>query len=68
MAEFIPGYEASVWYGIGAPKDTPPAIIEKLNIEIDATLADATMKARFAKLACATASEANVTSLAAAFS
>ena len=52
MAEFVPGYEASVWYGIGAPKKTPTDIIEKLNIEIDAALADPTMKARFAELAC----------------
>ena len=52
VAEFVPGYEASVWYGIGAPKKTPTEIIEKLNIEIDAALADPTMKARFAELAC----------------
>jgi tripartite-type tricarboxylate transporter receptor subunit TctC len=52
MAEFVPGYDASVWYGVGAPKKTPTAIIEKLNMEIDAALADATMKARFAALAC----------------
>src|SRR5437588_10042140 len=52
VAEFIPGYEASVWYGIGAPKNTPTEIIEKLNMEIDAALADPTMRARFAELAC----------------
>ena len=52
VAEFVPGYEASVWYGIGAPKNTPTEIIEKLNMEIDAALADPTMRARFAELAC----------------
>lgn len=52
MAETVPGYEASVWYGVGAPKNTPAEIIEKLNTEIDAVLADAAMKARFAELAC----------------
>jgi len=52
VGEFVPGYEASVWYGIGAPKNTPTEIIEKLNMEIDAALADPTMRARFAELAC----------------
>ena len=40
VAEFVPGYEASAWYGIGAPKDTPAEIIDKLNKEINAVLAD----------------------------
>ena len=40
MAEFLPGYEASGWYGIAAPKDTPAEIVEKLNKEINAGLAD----------------------------
>ena len=52
VAESLPGYEATVWYGMGAPKNTPAEIIEKLNMEIAATLADDTMKARFAELAC----------------
>ena len=52
VAESLPGYEATVWYGIGAPKNTPAEIIEKLNMEIAAILADDTMKARFAELAC----------------
>ena len=50
MGEFVPGYEASGWYGIGAPKATPAEIIEKLNKEINAALADPTMKARLADL------------------
>jgi tripartite-type tricarboxylate transporter receptor subunit TctC len=50
VAEFVPGYEASGWVGIGAPKNTPLAIIEKLNREIDAGLADPKMKARLADL------------------
>jgi tripartite-type tricarboxylate transporter receptor subunit TctC len=50
LAEFIPGFEASQWVGLVAPKDTPPAIIEKLNGEINAALGDPTVKARFADL------------------
>src|SRR5262249_56159332 len=40
FAEFVPGYEASFWYGVGAPKATPAKIVEKLNKEINAALAD----------------------------
>jgi tripartite-type tricarboxylate transporter receptor subunit TctC len=50
LAEFIPGFEASQWVGLVAPKDTPPAIIEKLNAEINAGIGDAKLKARFAEL------------------
>ena len=50
MAEFVPGYEASGWYGIGAPKKTPTDIIDRLNKEINAALADPKMKARLADL------------------
>jgi tripartite-type tricarboxylate transporter receptor subunit TctC len=50
VAEFVPGYEASYWTGIGAPKATPAAIVEKLNKEINAGLADPNMKARVADL------------------
>jgi tripartite-type tricarboxylate transporter receptor subunit TctC len=50
VAEFVPGYEASNWYGVGAPKATPAQIIDKLNKEISAGLADPNMKARFADL------------------
>ena len=52
VAEFLPGYEGSVWYGVGAPKNIPSDVIEKLNMEINAALADASLKARFAELAC----------------
>jgi tripartite-type tricarboxylate transporter receptor subunit TctC len=48
--EFVPGYESSQWYGIGAPKNTPTEIIDKLNMEINAALADAKIKARLADL------------------
>ena len=47
---FVPGYEASAWFGIGAPKNTPAEIIDKLNKEINAGLADPKMKARLADL------------------
>jgi len=50
VAEFVPGYEASNWAGIGAPKSTPAEIVEKLNREINAGLADPRMKARLADL------------------
>jgi tripartite-type tricarboxylate transporter receptor subunit TctC len=50
MSEFVKGYEASQWYGIGAPKGTPPEIIAKLNTEINAGLTDPKMKARFTDL------------------
>jgi tripartite-type tricarboxylate transporter receptor subunit TctC len=45
LPEFVPGYEASQWYGIGAPKDTPAAVIDKLNKEINAVAADPIIKA-----------------------
>jgi tripartite-type tricarboxylate transporter receptor subunit TctC len=47
---FVPGYEASAYFGIGAPRNTPPEIIDKLNKEINAGLADPKMKARLADL------------------
>jgi tripartite-type tricarboxylate transporter receptor subunit TctC len=50
LAEFVPGYDVSGWYGIGAPKDTPAAIVDKLNTEINAGLADPKLKARLADL------------------
>jgi len=50
VAESVPGYEASFWSGIGAPKNTPAEIVDKLNKEINAGLADPKMKARFADL------------------
>ncbi len=48
--EFVPGYEATVWDGIGAPKNTPAGIVDKLNRQINAALADPAMKTRFASL------------------
>ena len=53
VAEFVPGYEASFWTGIGAPKNTPPEIVDKLNKEINAALADPKMKARLTELGVA---------------
>jgi tripartite-type tricarboxylate transporter receptor subunit TctC len=53
MSDYLPGYEASQWYGIGAPKNTPAQIIDRLNKEINAALADSKMKARFADLGAA---------------
>jgi len=50
MAKFLPGYEASGWYGIGAPKNTPADIIDKLNKEINAAITDPQMKARIAEM------------------
>jgi len=50
VAEFVPGYEASGWFGIGAPKDTTAEIIGKLNREINAGLAEARIKTRLADL------------------
>ena len=47
IGEFVPGYEASSWYGVGAPSGTPAAIIAKLEREIDAVLSDEKMKTRF---------------------
>jgi tripartite-type tricarboxylate transporter receptor subunit TctC len=50
VGEFVPGYEATAWFGIGAPKDTPADIVAKLNGEINAGLADAKVKERLADL------------------
>ena len=50
LSDFIPGFEASQWVGLVAPKDTPPAIIERLNAEINAALRNSAIKARFADL------------------
>ena len=48
--EFVPGYKASAWYGIGAPRGTPTEIIDRLNSAINACLADPTLKARLAEV------------------
>jgi tripartite-type tricarboxylate transporter receptor subunit TctC len=50
VGEFVPGYEASTWNGIGAPKATPAEIVEKLNVEINASLVDPKLQARLADL------------------
>ena len=50
IAEFVPGYEASAWFGLGAPRNTPAAVIERLNEEINACLADPALNARLADL------------------
>jgi tripartite-type tricarboxylate transporter receptor subunit TctC len=50
VADFVPGYEASQWYGIGAPRGTPAEIVDKLNNEINAAIADPRMKERLAAI------------------
>ena len=50
IGDSVPGYEASVWIGVGAPKDTPSAIIDRLNREINAGLANPRIKAQYAEL------------------
>ena len=50
VAEFLPGYEGAIWYGLGTPKATPAEIVDKLNQEINAGLADPKIKARLADL------------------
>ena len=51
VAEFVSGYEASAWHGIGAPRGTPADIVDRLNREINAALADPKMTARLADVA-----------------
>src|SRR5262244_606168 len=50
LSETLPGYEASSWYGIGAPKNTPAETIKRLNTQVNASLADANFQARLANL------------------
>jgi tripartite-type tricarboxylate transporter receptor subunit TctC len=50
VSDFVPGYEASAWYGIGAPRNAPAEVVDKLNKEINAALADTKMNARLADL------------------
>ena len=52
VGDFVPDYEASAWSGIGAPKNTPAQIIDKLNIEINTAIADPKMKAQFSDIGC----------------
>jgi tripartite-type tricarboxylate transporter receptor subunit TctC len=53
VGEFLPGFEASNWFGVAAPKSTPPEIIDKLNSEINAVLAESDIRARLADLGAA---------------
>jgi tripartite-type tricarboxylate transporter receptor subunit TctC len=50
VSEFVPGYEVSSWFGIGVPRNTPAEIVGKLNMEINAGLADPTIKPRIAEM------------------
>ena len=50
VADYLPGYEASAWYGFGAPRGTPPDIIEKLNKTVNDILANPAVKAKFADM------------------
>ena len=50
VGELVPGYEASAWYGIGAPKGTPVEIVDRLNTAMNESLADPKLKARLADL------------------
>jgi tripartite-type tricarboxylate transporter receptor subunit TctC len=50
LADFVPGFEASAWFGVGAPRNTPTEIVDKLNKEINAGLVDPKIKALFAEL------------------
>jgi tripartite-type tricarboxylate transporter receptor subunit TctC len=50
VSNFVPGFEASAWYGVGMPKDAPAEIVDKLNKEINAALRDSRMKARLADM------------------
>ncbi len=52
MAEFLPGYEANGWYGLVAPKGTPPNVVATLNKQVNAALADPAMRKRFTDLGC----------------
>jgi tripartite-type tricarboxylate transporter receptor subunit TctC len=53
VAEFLPGFQASNWFGVAAPRNTPPEIVDKLNKEINVTLAEPELKARLADLGAA---------------
>jgi tripartite-type tricarboxylate transporter receptor subunit TctC len=50
VSEFVPGYEVSSWFGIGLPRNTPTEIVDKLNMAINAGLADPKMKSRIAEM------------------
>jgi tripartite-type tricarboxylate transporter receptor subunit TctC len=50
VGDFLPGFEADPWYGVGAPKNTPTEVVDRLNKEINTILADQKIKAQFAEL------------------
>src|SRR5262249_38320101 len=50
VGDFVPGYEASQWYGIAAPKNTPVEVVDKLNREMNAALSDPKMSAKLAEI------------------
>jgi tripartite-type tricarboxylate transporter receptor subunit TctC len=50
VADFLPGYEASAWYGVGAPRGTPDEIVERLNRELNVALANPATQARIAEV------------------
>jgi tripartite-type tricarboxylate transporter receptor subunit TctC len=50
LSEFLPGYETSIWYGVGVPRSTPTEIVDRLNKEINLALTDPAIKSRFANL------------------
>ena len=50
IGDFVPGYEVNIWTGVGAPRATPKEVVEKLNSEINAGLADRKIRARLAEL------------------
>jgi tripartite-type tricarboxylate transporter receptor subunit TctC len=50
VGEFVPGYEASVWFGVGAPRNTSPDVVDRLSREINAGLADPKIKAQLAEM------------------
>jgi tripartite-type tricarboxylate transporter receptor subunit TctC len=52
MGDFVPGFEASAWYGVGAPRETPKPVVERLNHEINAVLADSRIRSKFDDLGC----------------
>jgi tripartite-type tricarboxylate transporter receptor subunit TctC len=59
VAEFLPGYEASSWSGLCAPKDTPAPIVALLNREVNAALGDAELRARLAEMGAPADTKAN---------
>ena len=58
IGDFVPGYEASTWNGVCAPRDTPAEIVDRLNREINAGLADPKIKAQLGRDGCIGAAEA----------